>query len=66
MRLRQIKYSIVRKVCNGEGQAALLHGDAGLELFIRVKKRSKKNIQETEGERQEAMDLARHPAKHIL
>ena len=44
----------------GEEQAALLHGDAGLELFIRSRE---KNVQETEGERRKAMDLARHLAK---
>lgn len=51
----------------GEGQAALLHGDAGLELFIRSQEKSrKKNIQETEGERRKAMDLARHLAKPYI
>lgn len=47
----------------GEEQAALLHGDAGLELFIRSRE---KNVQETEGQRRKAMDLARHLAKPYI
>lgn len=47
----------------GKDQAALLHGDAGLELFIRSQKNS---VQETEGERRKAMDLARHLAKPYI
>ena len=59
---QQIKSSIARKVY-GKDQAALLHGDAGLELFIRSQKNS---VQETEGERRKAMDLARHLAKPYI
>ena len=44
----------------GKDQVALLHGDAGLELFTRSRQ---KNAEETEGERRKAMDLARHLTK---
>lgn len=44
----------------GKNLVALLHGDAGLELFL---KGQKKNTLETEGERRKAMELARHLTK---
>jgi len=48
---------------NGGNGVALLHGDAALEMYTYARQQ---NLQETEGERKKAIDMARHLAKPYI